>query len=646
MNRKELDKIKQSILVFDIECSSSYPHNGEKINIKTHFDDYVKFAKVKWFGCYSYKYDMMICDEVVGNEDKIRKLMGEHDVLCGFNSDEFDLPIMYNNNLVPEDKYYKNKLDLLCILGSAIFKRHDGLPFKNRAALMGKKPKNNSLKAMAEVFELDVKKGDIDYNIFFQKTYTDTERQDILEYLNADVLMTKQLFEKVWDFWLPFTEFLYEDDVLKLSWIKSSIASLTYQAACKTTGVDVTYSDNRDETQKEEMGGRVILPKYEEARDVWYVDFTSLYPHIFCQFNLFGEVAVDDMDIIPPNLWHGNELFQVRGYYDISEQHPLSKDVAEKLKRRRDVKRKIKETGVYDSIEYSLKIFLNSLYGAARSSIFEQIYKPNCGWDCCWLGQQINYLAEKMMKEFGFETIAGDTDSIFVIAHDEKHNNEEYVKECLKAVVDRIKDNVPFPAETYGIDIEADLEYVMWPFGLEPVKLEDGTNKKVGNRLVKEWRGKKKNYVYLERGSQKLGMKGLPIKKDNATGLGMKIFKDYLEPMMIKERHAKFDKAVIDAVLESYLTIQDNLHLLAREFKVQPAVSYKLPGQLQAQISTGYFNGQAGVIKLIKNKKIGNAGKTSKYCTVEEAINAQLSVEDIDIAKVENELAPFVRRKQ
>jgi len=58
---------------------------------------------------------------------------------------------------------------------------------------------------------------------------------------------------------------------------------------------------------------------------------------------------------------------------------------------------------------YALKIFLNSLYGIVRSSIFEQVHTPNAGWDCCWLGQQIHKYTEQRMTDFGFETIYGDS---------------------------------------------------------------------------------------------------------------------------------------------------------------------------------------------------------------------------------------------
>jgi len=56
MNKEKLETIKKSILVFDIETSAQYP-NGEVIDIRENFEDYVKHAKVKWLGMYSYLHD-------------------------------------------------------------------------------------------------------------------------------------------------------------------------------------------------------------------------------------------------------------------------------------------------------------------------------------------------------------------------------------------------------------------------------------------------------------------------------------------------------------------------------------------------------------------------------------------------------------
>jgi DNA polymerase elongation subunit (family B) len=652
MDQPTIEDIKKEGIVFDIETCSSYP-DGRPVDIRTNFEDYVKYAKCKWIGMYSYKFDRYIGDLVRGNEEAIRDFIGQHKILIGFNSEEFDTPICYNNDLIPEGKFLQ--VDLLVILGSSAYKRHDGLPFKNRGALMGYKFGTNSLRNIAQGMQLDVQKGDIDYMIFFKDDYTPEEVSDIKKYLEADVMVTKDMFEKVWDFWLPFTEYLSDSNVKNLSWIKSSIASLTYKAACHTLGVPETYGEKGD-SEKEKMGGRVIQPKYEEARNVWYVDFTSLYPHIFAMFNLFAEITQDEIDkvgIAPGNrydlkIWHGNDVFKVKGYYDISQPHPLCEDVKKKLVLRSTLSKD-------DPKRYAVKIFLNSLYGAARSPIFEQVYTPNCGWDCCWLGQQINHLTEDMMKDFGFETIAGDTDSIFVIAHSGTPNEEWYVRECLQKVVKKITDNVPFPVDTYNIDIEDYLSYVKWPFSLQP-KLDDDGNKiyktkidKEGNtvktnRLVKAYQGLKKNYLYITDG--KIKLTGLPIIKDNATALGKKLYKEEIEPYILEHQHASMPKEEMKSIIKRYLDKPENVKLLAREFKVKEAKSYKKPSQLQAQISQGYFGGQDGVAYLIKNRKVGRAGKTSKYCTVEELLEAKLTLTDIDLVKLYNEMQPFMESEK
>jgi len=54
-----LEKIKKVILCFDIETSSQYPE-GDVIDINTNFDDYVKFAKVKWL------VNTLVCAEYGG----------------------------------------------------------------------------------------------------------------------------------------------------------------------------------------------------------------------------------------------------------------------------------------------------------------------------------------------------------------------------------------------------------------------------------------------------------------------------------------------------------------------------------------------------------------------------------------------------
>jgi DNA polymerase elongation subunit (family B) len=527
-------------------------------------------------------------------------------------------------------------VDVMVILGTSDRKTKSGYPYKNRGMLMNYKFKNNSLKCIAETMKLECQKGDIDYKIFQQDTWSEIETLDIKKYLHSDVMATKQMFDELWKFWLPFTNFVDEKFIYDLSWLRNSIASLTYKSACKVFDVEPTYNDKHNKT--EEMGGRVIEPKYEEATDVWYIDFASLYPHIFSMFNLFSEVNFEEY----PEAWHGNEIFKVKGYYNISTWNKLSEEVAKRLEERILLKNTDKENPMI----YALKIYLNALYGCARSSIFEKVHTKNCGWDCCWLGQQIQELTEKMMTSFGFEIIAGDTDSLFCRTNNNEYNKKEYVKECLNKIVQKIKDNVPFPVDTFKIDIEHYIDYIMFPFSLEPViDIETGKNKKDKTKLVKERRAKKKNYLYIYENNNKSQIEiiGLPIKKDNATPLGMKIFKEVLEPEILKRKNAKFNKEYIDSIINDYLKNKEIMKLLAVEYKVKKFDTYKKESQIQAQISEGYFDGREGVISLIKNNKVGKAGLGTKYCTIEEALDNKLTVAELDLTKIYNELEPFIK---
>lgn len=655
---KELEKIKTSCLIFDIETSSFFP-DGQEINIRTQFDAYIAYAKVKFFGAYSYRYNQTYYLNAITERHKIEQLLNEHSILVGFNSEDFDYPIVVNNKLTNNFIRYNN-VDCMAILGTANQKNRKGYPYKNRGKLMDYDFKKNSLRCIAETMKLEVQKGEIDYKIFQKDSWTEEETIKIKKYLSGDILATKGMFDKLWNYWMPFIELLDEKSIYNLSWIKNSIASLTYKSACYFMGVEPTYSENT--SKKEEMGGKVLLPKYEEIEKVWYIDYASLYPHMLCQYNLFAETS-------DKTGWHGNEMFKVKGYYDISKLHILSKKVAERLEERTELKKKCPDSPLI----YTLKIWLNALYGIVRSSLFEQVHTPNAGWDTCWLGQQIHAYTEKRMTEFGFEIFQGDTDGFMMIAVNDKHNDREYVLQCLKIIIDEIKANIPFPVDTFKIDIEDYLEYLMCPFSEQEIVdektrkllkkgdvegyiketidkkeciIETASNKivKKGRSWVKERRGKKKNYVYLTEkdGKLKLTIVGLPIKKSNATTLGMKIFKEVLEPEILKRKNAKFSKEFINNKINEYLDKPDVMKLLAREFRVNQASTYKREGQIQAQISRGYFNGNEGIINLIKNNKIGNAGKGQLYCTIQEAIDHKLKIDDLDLEKLYNEIGPFI----
>jgi len=642
-------------LVFDIETSSH--KNGVPINIKKDFKNYVENAIVKWVGCYSYKHNQYYNFNAITQHEEIVELFNEHSTYIGLNSEAFDTPVMKNNGFI--DKKWFKQIDVQVILGKDGFKFH-----KNRASYMGvnlktvyindKKYGPNSLMSLAHHFKLPILKGDIDYEIFHKNSWDESETKDIIKYLEADVKVTKLLFDKLVEFWTIFTPWLYESDVKKWVWLRSSIASLTYCAACKVKNVEPSYGTASED--KEDMGGRAIEPPQEESFNIHYLDEASKYPHTFAEFCLCSEVNVRtwtqteiDREIELGNLWHGNDMFKVKGYYDISKQGTLEKDIINKLTTRFAIKKILKNIKdnkimipipeelkgllhnnvVNDSIlatlnglQYAIKIFLNSLYGAIRSPIFEQINSEWAGYDCCWIGQQIHEYVEDFFAKKNYKIVGGFTDSWFFesIEGDSKESMEKLAEQ----VMNEIYDFMPYPAKSHTIEYETHLDYLLYNY-----------DKSAG-------RYKKNNYAYVD--GDKVKIVGFPIKKNNATRLSIKIFNEYLKPQGIKNKRLKFSKDYLQELITKELT--NDLTLVAVNVKCNPFETYKNLGQLQAQVSKNYLDGLDGSVTLIKNTKYGKVGKGAKYCTVEEALERNFKIDDLVLTKVWNELQPFIEAEK
>lgn len=651
-----VEKELKEVLVFDIETSSS--KDGERINIRTDFDKYVENAIVKWFGCYSYKTNKYYEFNGITQKQEIKEILSQHKTLVGFNNIAFDFPILKNNELLTRN-YYRN-LDAMLILGEDKYKPN----FKMRANYMkvdlkpvvrnGKIYGKNSLLAMAVAFGLDTLKGDIDYEIFFKNSWNEKETEEIIQYLRADVKMTKLLFDKLIDFWILFIDWITEEQIKKWVWINSTIAGLTYAAVCKIKGVEVSY--NNDEKEKDEMGGRAVIPIQEETNGAHYLDEVSKYPHLFSEFNLFSEVDITGRDqtlvqklIDKKMLFHGNEVFKVRGYYAIRKHGKIEQNLITKLKTRFAIKKVLKQyyktnerkievpeilkelipnNELTDEVlqklngqEYAIKIFANSLYGIVRKNSFEQIYSPNAGYDCCWIGQQIHEYLHLKFEEKGWLVVGGFTDSWFVQA--EGISEEEilkYANDCL----DELKKYMPFPEETHRVGYERWIDNIIYSYD------------------EKKGEYKKNNYAFIS--NNKVKIVGFPIMKDNATELSMLIFKKYLESEAIKKKSLKFEKSYIETLIKKEL--ENDITLTAVNYRCNDSKSYKNIGQLQAQISEEYLDGFEGNIKIIKNKKCGRVGKGNKYCSIKEAKENNLRFEDLILDKVWNELEPFIIKEK
>ena len=592
-------QIGDDVLIFDIETDG--------LNIET--------ANMKWFGAFSFKdnnYYFYTYDEL----EAIQRLINDHKVVCGFNSNEFDIPICENNGFnsnefdipICENNGlnfdYKIRIDLLKVLFNHKYRRSNR---ENIIKVGGKILKNllpnHKLKTIAETLKLSVMKGDIDYNIFKQSHWTKMEIQEILKYLYADVKITKEIFEYFYKEFLPMKEFMSLDDQRKYNWYRTSVGSYTYKVICHQAGIKEEYGEQGKRKQYE--GGYVSTPANESFRGpIYCLDYNSAYPHAFMMGNLYSHDCKCCSDT---EKWTGNEMFPVEGKYCTQTMGKIERVIKKFYKMRLDYKKD------KDVREYTIKIIVNTMYGISGSEIFKNLFSLNTASDCTLMARQMIKHARNVFEKHGYELIYTDTDSVYLL---DTFDDKDRMLQVRQIIVDDIKKNVPFPQETFGMGIDEEIK-AMWFFRDEDNKF------------------KKKNYIYITN-DDKIKIKGLPIIKSNCSKLAIKVV-NILKPQIIKNTDIKFSRKYIDDLIHKLL--QEDITLIANFYKVKSLDQYKNESSIQAQISKAFGPGPHW---LVPNKQVGKVGKQKKYCLPEEAL--KLNLYDLDLDKtMDTELSPFIK---
>jgi hypothetical protein len=582
------------VLIYDIETDS--------LDVDT--------ARAVFIGMYSYKYGKYFLFEE-SEKAEVQRLLDEHRILVGFNNKEFDNIIMSNTtNEFSMD--YKICFDCLAVLYD--YKRRRTNREADIRTPQGKQLAaclpDRKLKTVAKILELTESKGEIDYKIFRQETWTDVELKEIYEYLYKDVKVTRELFEYYVEYFEPFREYVNDKNVAKFDYIRSSLGSYAYSAICNLCDMPPLFEDDFFKLQQRppNSGGFVLDPQVPYAENVVYADFASLYPHIMFMCNMFSPIGVADLKVNKngdlhldeEKAWSGGDMFpNLQTSYKSKERGKVEKVVREVFLKRKEYKKN------GDSRHYALKVMINTLYGLSGSPIFKQLFNMTTSGDTTYIGRTMINYTRKRFDDEGYKVVYGDTDSVFIELPDGK-TVEDYEK-LAKIIIDEILKEVPFPEPSFKLDIDCVFEKV--------------------------WLFKKKNYVGI-RTDGSLLIKGLPIKKHNASQLGQKILEE-LKPIMLLTKNIKFERTYLKNIIDR--EIEKDISIIGQLYNVKSVDSYKSASSIQCQIATRFGE---GTHILIPNKTLGEVGKTKKYCTPEQA--KQLSFNDLFLDKVWAELEPFI----
>lgn len=565
----------KSLLIIDIETDS--------LDIKT--------ANLKWFGAYSYKHDKyyLLSYEQI---DKINSLIDSHAGIIGFNTSNYDIPIL--------EKYgvsfaYKLLIDLYTICSPK---------GKNRLGALGIKLKSYSLKEIIKELGLDdFGKGDIDYKIFQKETWTEEEVKEIKKYLKQDIVLTKKLFDWLDERHAPLKDMLSQRDAEKLSHLTTTTSSLAYRIMCNLCNLDVLWADWDEEERKTFLGGHHILPRFEKVKgNIVYIDFNSAYPHVLFQGNLFDRKETG---------WDGDGYFKIEGRYNSTKESVPSKALKSIYLKRVAAKKKEDKIG-----DAAYKIIINSFYGTIGNSLFKQFYDPTAASDCTSMVRTLLKKCAKTLEENDYSVLYGFTDGMFVLIPPE--SDEEELMLVVRGFLDEAKKHFPFPSDTFDMSVDKRVKFI--------------------------WFIKKKANCYLWVNQDNTIGYTHTLLNSTAPKLAIQLFDEFIGPRIIKTLEVEFTEEEIESKIVEYLN--KDISLAAQEHKVKDVSAYKVATSLQHQISERYGEGSHLLIPNKKGVGVGRGKHTIKsmavrYCSIDEFKEKGLKVEDICIASIMRYFKPF-----
>jgi len=462
---------------------------------------------------------------------------------------------------------------------------------------------------------------DFDYSVFDKTVWTAEEKKKVRDYTLRDIAITKRMYEWLEDYFESFKDFVSKKDIEAKAYLTCSPSVFAYKAICNQLGLEEEYDDVKEEGTY--GGGYVAYPageSFDDSQgDIYLLDFKSVYPHVMLQCNLFSPSSPG---------WNGNGVFKTTGTYNDRQPGPIEKFLLSTYKKREEYKQS------KDPREYALKIVMNSIYGLSSSKRFKHLYRPNAAPDCTALGRQWIQLARRRFREAGYTNIFSDTDSVCVL---DKHRDKQRLLDVKGKVIKEIKAHVPFPSDTFDMDIDDEITNI-WFFKGKQKKDEEDKYMDEEDYINKRKGLLKKNYIYLTKQAE-AKIKNLGVRKKSVSMLTRHIFWKILIPKIRAERRVKFSRSFFQEAINQLL--ENNLGLAAIRYNVNAFGTYKNQSQLQAQIAKKYG---PGIHFLIPNKHYG-VGRRKFYCTVEEFKQRKLSLHDIDLENIWQELHYFIEQE-
>lgn len=559
---------------------------------------------------------------------EILQLLAQHRIVIGHKSIDYDTPVMRRAGMWTPGHRIIDTLEIMKKRGEHI----------HRAFKYG----SIGLENIAKVLKFDVKKQEgFDYSILEKTDWSADELEYIKEYNLQDCRVTLQLFRTICEFFEINKQWMSPNDVRDYYWITSSMPVVTYKIMSYNVGFPEEYNDQPYEKQ-EFGGGWVALPTHGDwhyndtfigdkdyevhqlaeghEQYIYCKDFGSLYPFNMMQGNLYSW----NCDCCKETeKWAGNDMFPVLGRYCKKKRGKKELVIEMMYKHRLHVTKLMKQAykagdkvkgDMYKRQRQAIKININSIYGASANAVFKQIFHYETAADCTMIGRHsIKYVREEFRKA-GYPVIYTDTDSVYI---KDVFRDEAKMDKLCEDIIKHLQTLLPFPNPLFELTTDEKIKHI-WFF-------------KTGNRF------KKKHYMYVN-ADDELTVKGLPMIKNDGSGIGFHIFNKYMAPD-IRKGNIKFDYQQVRKWVNE--EIEKDLSVVTKRIRCWAPSSYKNKSDLHCQTAMKYG---VGTHTLVPNKYLG-IGKSIRYCTVEEFRKKRYSSDALILNKMWTELRPFINNE-
>lgn len=180
------------------------------------------------------------------------------------------------------------------------------------------------------------------------------------------------------------------------------------------------YIDREEDEDKYE-GAFVLDPKVGFHLNVQVPDFAGLYPSIIISWNMSNETKIEQGHEYPPNVAIDRAIATATGVsFRTDIEGIIPKALRQLISKRNEYKSRMKgleltseEYKNVDKLSTAVKVVTNSFYGLLGNE-GSRYHDRDIARSVTLTGQLLIRECIKFFERKGFETVAGDTDSVFV----------------------------------------------------------------------------------------------------------------------------------------------------------------------------------------------------------------------------------------